>query len=112
MNLIHRMLELFRPTPMERTPEAQARVDQETARLSLYFFPSCPFCIAVRRQIRRLGLTIEERNIHQNRAWAEELGEQGGVVQVPCLRITQPDGEIAWLYESADIVKYLQQRYG
>jgi glutathione S-transferase len=41
-----------------------------------------------------------------------ELIEQGGKRQVPCLRITKEDGEVEWLYESKEIRRYLQERYG
>ncbi len=112
MNLFDQVLGLFNPAPKTRSPEEQRRVDEETAGLSLYFFPACPFCIKVRRRIRRLGLKIEERDIHRNRDWAQELGAGGGAVQVPCLRIESPGQKTAWLYESADIANYLEQRYG
>ena len=38
--------------------------------------------------------------------------EQGGKRQVPCLRISNEDGKVEWLYESKDIKHYLEQRYG
>ncbi len=80
-------------------------------RLALYHFPYCPFCVMVDRAIQRLGLDIERRNIRQNRAYAEELYGGGGRTTVPCLRIETPDGEIRWLYESRDIIAWLE-RYG
>jgi glutathione S-transferase len=32
----------------------------------------------------------------------------GGKDQVPCLRIENDDGDVRWLYESIDIVRYLK----
>jgi glutathione S-transferase len=37
------------------------------------------------------------------------LIEQGGHSQVPCLRIETTDGSVQWMYESDDIIAYLQQ---
>jgi glutathione S-transferase len=37
-----------------------------------------------------------------------ELIAGGGKDQVPCLRIENEDGEVRWLYESIDIVRYLK----
>jgi len=31
----------------------------------------------------------------------------GGKTQVPCLRIEQAGGEVEWMYESDDIIRYL-----
>jgi len=32
----------------------------------------------------------------------------GGKSQVPCLRIETENGDVRWLYESIDIVRYLK----
>ncbi len=40
----------------------------------------------------------------------DELLAGGGKVKVPCLKITQ-GGEEKWMYESSDIVSYLQQEF-
>jgi glutathione S-transferase len=31
---------------------------------------------------------------------------------VPCLRIEKEDGSSEWMYESKDIIAYLDERYG
>jgi len=31
---------------------------------------------------------------------------------VPCLRIEKADGAVEWMYESADINRYLERRFG
>jgi glutaredoxin 2 len=37
-----------------------------------------------------------------------ELVAGGGKSQVPCLRIESENGEVRWMYESVDIVRYLK----
>ncbi|BDX06352.1 hypothetical protein MACH26_18730 [Planctobacterium marinum] len=67
----------------------------------------------VLKQLERLGLEIELRNIHQKQAYKKELINGGGRKTVPCLRIqldmlnTAPE----WMYESLDIIEYLKKHY-
>ena len=102
---------ITRPEPIERTPEKQAEIDKETAAMALYQFTQCPFCVKARRHIRRLGLNIESRDARNDSNWKQELINKGGQYQVPCLKITAADGSVEWMYESSDIVQYLEQRY-
>ncbi|MBS9404563.1 glutathione S-transferase N-terminal domain-containing protein [Halomonas sp. TRM85114] len=97
---------------VERSPEEQARVDQACQHLALYQFRSCPFSIKVRREITRLNLKIEVRDAQLDPEHRRELKEGGGKVQVPCLRIANPDGPAQWMYESRDIIAWLRQRFG
>ena len=109
------LLRLFTGAPAEaegRSEEEQARVDEECGRLALYQFKSCPFCVKVRRAIRRLELNLPIRDIRLEPPYKEELMREGGKGQVPCLRIEEEDGSVRWLYESYDIVKYLEGRFG
>ena len=101
-----------RPAWPKRTQQAQAELDQKTSNLALYQFYACPFCIITRRTMRRLGLNIELRDAQNDPKWQQELIEQGGKRQVPCLRISTEDGKVEWLYESGDIKRYLEQQYG
>jgi glutaredoxin len=97
--------------PIARDVAAQAYVDGETARMALYHFHTCPYCRKVRRDIRLLGLNIEQRDIKQDRARRDELVAGGGKKQVPCLRVTEADGAVRWIYESRDISRYLTSRF-
>jgi glutaredoxin len=97
--------------PLSRSPEEQARADQETKKLALYHFRACPYCRKVRRDIRLLGLHIEERDIKEAPERRDELVAGGGKKQVPCLRVSEPDGSTRWLYESRDIAEYLRGRF-
>ena len=98
--------------PLGRSAEEQARADAATRSFALYHFRACPYCIKVRRDIRLLGLRIEERDIKKEQARRAELIAGGGKVQVPCLRIEEPDGSVRWMYESRAIAGYLRHRFG
>jgi len=100
---------IFSPKSPKRTAEQQQTFDAKTQNLSLYQLPSCPFCVKVRRTMKREGLNIELRNINKNNDYREELIRDGGKRAVPCLRIEQTDGQVQWLYESSDVVAHLQQ---
>jgi len=100
---------VFSPTSPKRTSTEQAKFDVKTKGLSLYQLPSCPFCVKVRRTMKREGLNVELRNINQKNDYREELIREGGKRTVPCLRIEKTDGQVEWLYESSDVIAHLQQ---
>lgn len=99
---------LTAPEPPKRTNEEQATIDAQTTGLALYEFKACPFCMKVRKAMRRLGLNIERRDARRNAAWGDELRTQGGKYQTPCLKITDSSGNVEWLYESEDIITWLE----
>jgi glutaredoxin len=100
-----------RPKPVQRSAEAQAEVDKQTANMALYHFQMCPFCVKTRRQIHRLGLNIENRDARNDPNWNQELINEGGKYQVPCLKVTRQDGSVEWMYESTDINQYLAEKF-
>jgi len=102
---------LFTPRSVVRTQEAQAAIDAQTAGLVLYQYEACPFCVKVRRAMKRQSLTIETRDVKRCDIAREELLAGGGELQVPCLRIEDELGQVEWLYESSDIVSYLDRRF-
>ncbi|MEO5969127.1 MAG: glutathione S-transferase N-terminal domain-containing protein [Bdellovibrionia bacterium] len=99
------------PKGLVRPPEYQKKVDMQTQKMSLYQFEQCPFCVRVRRVIRKLSLNIELRDTQKNPKFHEELLKGGGTIQVPCLRIEKDDGSVQWMYESADIILFLRERF-
>lgn len=101
---------LFRPSRVKRSVEDQSKVDQETKILKLYQFYACPFCVKTRRSIKRLNLKVETRNAQAEGEFRNELELNGGKIKVPCLKI-EGAGEASWLYESNDIIKYLDERF-
>lgn len=103
---------LTRVPGKKRSAAQQAAIDDETARLALYQFTACPFCIKTRRAIHKLGLNINTRDAMNDPIARSELEQRGGRIKVPCLRISEQGKDDVWMYESKDIISYLQQRFG
>jgi len=102
---------LTSPTAPRRAPYEQAKIDQATRGMALYQFRACPFCVKTRRAMKRLGLNIELRDARNDPKWRRQLLDEGGRLQVPCLYIPEASDEAQWLYESGDIIAYLEQRF-
>lgn len=102
---------VFTPKSIKRDASEQAKIDAQTAKLALYQYPACPFCVKVRRAIKRNGLNIETRNVKTSEQYKQELTQGGGQLKVPCLRIEEDNGDVHWMYESGDIISYLEQRF-
>ncbi|SHH97624.1 glutaredoxin family protein [Ferrimonas marina] len=100
---------LFAPKRAKRAPEAQAKLDAAMSDYRLYQYAACPFCVKVRRSLRRHNLNIELRDAKQE-PHRSELEQGGGRLMVPCLRIEKA-GEVTWMYESSDIIAYLEQTH-
>ena len=98
------------PEVMHRSSEEQAMLNQKTQALSIYEFKACPFCVKVRRELKRLNLEIERRDAKNDATYKAELISNGGKYQVPCLRI-ENEGSTQWMYESNDIIKYLRANF-
>jgi glutaredoxin len=103
---------VFTPKSIKREATEQAEVDAQTQKLALYQYAACPFCVKVRRAMKRNGLNIETRDAKRSEQAKEELVNGGGQLKVPCLRIEEDNGEVRWMYESGDIINYLEQRFG
>ena len=99
------------PKGVTRAPEAQQDVDARCRQLALYQFRTCPFCIKVRREMRRLSLPIELRDAQHPGEHRSALEAGGGRAMVPCLRMTNAQGQTEWLYESSKIIAYLKQTF-
>lgn len=102
---------LTMPKAVVREPAAQAAVDAACAKLALYQFAACPFCVKVRRVMTQYALPIELRDAKNDEAFKAELLAQGGKPKVPCLRIDKDDGSVQWMYESNDIIAYLKREF-
>ncbi|MBI3285419.1 MAG: glutathione S-transferase N-terminal domain-containing protein [Burkholderiales bacterium] len=102
---------LTKPAGVQRAAAEQAPVDAACQKLALYQFKTCPFCIKVRQEMRRLSLNIDLHDAQNSPEHRQTLLTQGGSPKVPCLRIAKDDGSVQWLYESRDIVRYLQQQF-
>ena len=102
---------LTQPSGVVREPSAQTTVNLQCKNLVLYQFNTCPFCIKVRQEMRRLSLPIEKRDAQHNAAYRAELLQGSGATKVPCLKITDAAGQSQWLTDSAAIVAYLRGRF-
>lgn len=85
--------------------------------LELYQFENCPHCGKVREKLSKLGVSYVVHNPRlpgaeggdeTNEQTLEELRELGGQDQIPYL-VDTARGET--LYESDDIVEYLDEHY-
>jgi glutaredoxin len=103
---------LTRPKGVVRPAAKQQAVDARTQKLALYHYPTCPFCLKTRREIRRLSLNIELRDAQHDAVHRAALIAGGGKPQVPCLLISDAQGKPTWLYESSEINAYLAREFG
>tara|TARA_R110002049_G_scaffold232354_3_gene404911 strand:+ start:9346 stop:9738 length:393 start_codon:yes stop_codon:yes gene_type:complete len=101
----------FPPKAIKRDRIQQAQIDQLTNHLTLYQYAACPFCVKVRRAMKRQALKIDTRDVKRIPDAREELLAGGGLLKVPCLRIDDNAGQAKWMYESADIIDYLSARF-
>ena len=99
------------PKGMQRDAATQAAVDLHCQSLALYQFSTCPFCIKVRQEMRRLSLPIEKRDAQHHVANRDELLQGSGATKVPCLKIIDGNGHAQWLQDSTAIVTYLRARF-
>jgi len=99
----------FAPRPALRSNEEQNKVDALAREMMLYQFQACPFCVKVRRAMRRMSIPVELRDAKKDSRYAKELVAGGGKLQVPCLRVREATGD-RWIYESTDIIQYLESR--
>lgn len=102
---------LRRPSGVKRDPARQAEVDRQCQDLVLYQFKTCPFCIKVRQEMRRLSLPIGQLDAQHDGVHRSALQAGSGATKVPCLKIMDDTGQARWLGDSAAIIAYLRQRF-
>lgn len=101
---------VFAPRGVKRSAEQQQQINDKAEHLALYQFEACPFCVKVRRSMKRQSVQFELRDAKNNEQHRQELENGGGKVKVPCLRIENEQG-VHWMYESSDIVAYLEKEF-
>lgn len=77
--------------------------------LELWSFEASPYCRIVREALCSLEIPYRLHNVAKDSPSRPALLERGGKIQVPYL--ADPNTGIE-MYESADIVRYLESRYG
>lgn len=98
-----------RPKATKRAQAEQDQAQQNVEGHSLYQLYACPFCVKTRRALHRLNVDLDIRDINKDPKHRADLENGGGCIKVPCLRI-EKDGKVEWMYESNDIIQYLEQR--
>jgi len=97
------------PKPIIRKKFEQDKVDKETKGLTIYQFEACPFCVKVRRYVRKNNLKINLKDAKNNKKFKSELVSGGGKHKVPCLKIERVNSKTQWLYESTEIISFLKK---
>ena len=103
---------LTRPMPIVRDQNEQDKIDEMTSGMSLYQFKACPFCVKVRRHLRRYSLNVELKDAKNDVGVKHELIREGGKHKVPCLRIVTDTNDVKWLYSSDNICSFLDSELG
>ena len=102
---------VFTPRGIKREAEVQTAINEQTDGLTLYQYKACPFCVKVRRAMKRQSLEIETRDAKRCDIARAELVAGGGSLKVPCLKVKSEDGQAQWIYESREIIGYLEGRF-
>lgn len=76
--------------------------------LILYYKPTCQYCRKVLKFAEENNIEFDLRDIIEDPANAAALIDHGGELQVPYLI---DDEKSVAIYESEDIIKYLQDTY-
>ncbi|MGF1718607.1 glutathione S-transferase N-terminal domain-containing protein [Vibrio kyushuensis] len=101
---------VFTPKGVKRDTALQQEVDKKASSLALYQFEACPFCVKVRRSMKRQSVKFDLLDAKNDPKHREDLLTNGGAIKVPCLRI-EKEGKTTWMYESSDIVTYLESEF-
>lgn len=82
--------------------------------LELYEYADCRFCERVRQTLNRLNIEYTSRIVgsEEDDANRVKLLELGGKKQVPFLVDSSDPNNWVMMYESGDIVKYLEEKFG
>ena len=99
------------PKPIIRKKIDQDAIDKKTKHLTIYQFEACPFCVKVRRFVRKNSLKINLKDAKNNKVFKSQLINGGGKHKVPCLKIERLNSKTKWLYESTEIIKFLKKEF-
>ncbi|MEE9446910.1 MAG: glutathione S-transferase N-terminal domain-containing protein [Arenicellales bacterium] len=76
-------------------------------KLSLYHRDFCMYCSRVMMAVDHYGIEIESMNVWNDQEALRDLQAATGRNTVPVLKIEDAAGEVTWLPESNDIIRYL-----
>lgn len=77
--------------------------------LTLYKMNNCSYCNKTIKVIKSLHINVDYKDINESNKHNQTLINEGGKRQVPCLKITAENKRPVWLYESNDIINFLEQ---
>lgn len=77
--------------------------------LTLFKMNNCPYCMKTMKEIKRLKINVDYKDINESEKHNKTLIQEGGKRQVPCLRISNNNTASIWLYESDAIIDYLKE---
>lgn len=98
------------PRSPKLTVQQQQDIADKVSHISLYQLAACPFCVKVRRAMKRQGIQLPLVDIKAEQGrFREELIQGGGTAKVPCLKIDNGAQGVTWMYESNDIISYLEK---
>ena len=104
---------IFTPAPeVSRSSGEQSTLDTKVSGWTLYHLEACPFCVKVRRELKRLAINLPLKEINADPRNHEELMAGGKIDQVPCLRYIDESDAEHWMYESTDINAFLRSTFG
>ncbi len=99
---------VFSPKPvLTRSAAEQSSLDAKTGTWTLYQLKACPFCVKVRRQMKRYSIQIPLKDVGTDEQAYRELMAGGQQDQVPCLRYLDTNGNVQWMYESTVINEFI-----
>lgn len=78
----------------------------------LYQDPFCPFCRRVTDFMESNDIVIPTRDITRDGSAYRDLVRGGGRGTIPCLQITSENGNATWMYESLEIIAFLENELG
>ena len=77
-------------------------------KFALYYYDACPFCQRVLRVLPSLSVEVEKCNVMTSAQYRQQQYAATGRTTVPCLRMEDESGKESWMFESADIIRFLQ----
>lgn len=99
---------LTSPAPIKIESSELIKIQEKSKGIELYQFSACPFCIKVRRYMKKNNISLPLRDAKNDEKFRQELLDGGGRIKAPCLKITNSDGT-KWLYESDDIILFFEK---
>lgn len=100
-----------RPAKIERSEQERRELAQQARCIALYDYKGCPSSIKTQREIYRLNIEIECRDIGKSQVHRDNLLSGLGCLKAPCLRVEER-GKVQWIDEPEQIVHYLHERFG